>query len=410
MSRRLTLTSPPRQSAEAFLVRVAELLHAYGTPAPRVERRLTHLAERLGEQVHVFSTPTAVELAFEGADGPSVYLRRIHTSEVDLGKLVEFDELLDDVASGRCSMAGAHRRLDALADAPRRYGPWVSSAGWAGASAAAAVLFGGGPPEVVVSAVMGFALAGLAHLWTHNTEGSGLFELVAAVLAGFGSVALASVLGPMSDRVLVLASLIVLFPGLSLTVAMIELATRHLASGTARLGGAFTSLLLLAFGVALGRALAQTLFVVGPEPEPAVLPDWAILATLAGSPLALAVLFQARPREFGWIIVSATLGTLAGRLGVDAFGPQLGSLIGAILVGLLANLYTQLHDRPASVPLMPGLLVLVPGSLGYRSLDLFMSKEAIAGLSTAFDTSMVGIALVGGLLIANVIIPPRRAL
>lgn len=402
---------PPNVVAEQLVVRMGELLHAYGSPAPRVEGRLNAIADRLGLRADVFSTPTAIHIAFASETGQRVYLRRVQPGEINLGKLVEFDEVLEHVEAGRCDLDTARDRVEAIASAPPRYGPTtIIIAGWAGASGAAAALFGGGLPEVLGAAFIGLLLGQLAHAWPGHSETSGLFDLAAALIVGFMSSLLAHHLGGLSDRLLVLAGLIVLFPGLSLTVALVELATRHLASGTARLGGAFTTLLLLAFGVALGRVLARGLFPIHTPIAPEALPPLALLAAIALSPLALGILFQARRRELGWIWVSAVGAALIGRVGTGALGVELGSLLGALCVGLFSNSFARIKGRPASVTLTPGLLVLVPGSLGYRAADLFMAKEAIAGLTTAFDTTVVGTALVGGVLMANVILPPRRAL
>jgi uncharacterized membrane protein YjjB (DUF3815 family) len=58
----------------------------------------------------------------------------------------------------------------------------------------------------------------------------------------------------------------------------------------------------------------------------------------------------------------------------------------------------------------PGILLLVPGSLGFRSLTSFLDDQALLGTEWAFQTGLVAVALVGGLLAANVVLPPRRVL
>src|SRR5690606_39258035 len=151
---------------------------------------------------------------------------------------------------------------------------------------------------------------------------------------------------PLADRVLVLASLIVLFPGLALTIAMVELATGNLASGTARLGGAVTRLLLLAFGVALGRTLAHTMFAL---PTHVDLEDASAIARVVALvifELGLVVLFQTRRRELGWILLGAIVGASVGYMGTQAWGPELGSVLGAGALTLLANAFSRLQDRP----------------------------------------------------------------
>jgi uncharacterized membrane protein YjjB (DUF3815 family) len=91
-------------------------------------------------------------------------------------------------------------------------------------------------------------------------------------------------------------------------------------------------------------------------------------------------------------------------------GNDLAGGAGALAVGLLSNLYARLEDRPAIIPLTPGILMLVPGSLGYRSLTAFLESDATLGTAMAFQTGLVAVSLVGGLLLSNLIIPPRRIL
>ena len=54
--------------------------------------------------------------------------------------------------------------------------------------------------------------------------------------------------------------------------------------------------------------------------------------------------------------------------------------------------------------------MLVPGSIGYRSLASFLADDVLSGVETAFRMALVAISLVGGLLLANVLFTPRRSL
>jgi hypothetical protein len=102
-----------------------------------------------------------------------------------------------------------------------------------------------------------------------------------------------------------IAGLIVLIPGLTLTTAMSELATRHLASGTARLSGTFITFLGIAFGVALGNRIGAAAFGVPPSADPALLPAWASLVALVAAPLSFVVILRAEPSEAAWIVAAA---------------------------------------------------------------------------------------------------------
>ena len=60
------------------------------------------------------------------------------------------------------------------------------------------------------------------------------------------------------------------------------------------------------------------------------------------------------------------------------------------------------------VPLVPGLLILVPGTVGFGSLSKFLESDVVSGVATAFKMALIAVALVTGLLLSNVVFPPRR--
>src|SRR5207253_10658548 len=82
---------------------------------------------------------------------------------------------------------------------------------------------------------------------------------VAAFIASVISNLLSRTYGPYSVFNATLAGLIVLLPGLTLTMAMAELSTRNLLSGVSRLSAALTVLIGMGFGVDMGTRVAIAL-------------------------------------------------------------------------------------------------------------------------------------------------------
>ncbi len=405
--------APGTDEAEALLVRVAGLLHSHGTPAHRLERLLGVMAKHFGIQAQFLSSPTSLIASFGQGAQQRVRMLRIEPGDIDLGKLVEFDELLERVEDGTASIAAANERLDRLATQGARHPPWMSVAACGLASAGAATVFGGGAREVLVSSAIGMLLGVLARFVPRASEAARLFEPLSGFLAAFLALVCARVWLPIDAGMVTLSALIVAVPGLALTVAMIELATRHLVSGSARLSGAVTVFLTIALGVALGRGVGEAWLgaaTTGQSHGVAPLPGAALWLAVLLTPVAFAVLFQARWRELPWILAASWIGYFGARLGQQILGADLGSFLGAACVGVTANVYARLINRPALVPTTPGILMLVPGSIGYRALDLFLAKDAVSGVRTAFEMILVATALVGGLLFANVVLPPRRTL
>jgi uncharacterized membrane protein YjjB (DUF3815 family) len=106
------------------------------------------------------------------------------------------------------------------------------------------------------------------------------------------------------------------------------------------------------------------------------------------------------------VLLAVAIAFLGVRIGGLVFDRELSAFVGAFAVAVAANLYARLRRRPAAVMRTPGLLLLVPGSLGFRGLTTALQQDFSAGSQFAFRMLLVGGALVAGLLVANVLVPP----
>ncbi len=78
------------------------------------------------------------------------------------------------------------------------------------------------------------------------------------------------------------------------------------------------------------------------------------------------------------------------------------------MVGVLANLYDRRGYGPAAVALVPGVLLLVPGSIGYRSLASLLDQNVVVGITAGFTMILTAVAIAGGLLVASLLVPTSR--
>ncbi len=401
---------PPPGPAVAFTLRLAEALHRYGTPAHRLEGLMQRVSERLGLEGRFFCTPTSLFASFGPPEALRTCLIRVEPGDMDLERLTQLDVLADGVIQGRLSPAEGAHRVEAILARPERYGRLLQLLCWALSGGAAARLFGGGLKEMAVAAVSSLAIGSLAVVTRRQPSTARVLEPVAALLASSFAALAASMAGPLSVQVATLAGLIVLLPGLTLTVALNELAMRHLISGTSRLTSAALVFLQLGFGVALGSRLSVLLPPPATAPLPPALPPWTQGVALGVAIIAIGVLFRARPKDWGWIAAAGTFAFAGARLGALLFGPQLGAFAGALLLGMSSNALARLRNRPSVTMVVPGLMLLVPGSVGFRSLASLLERDVVAGVDTAFSMLMVAVALVAGLLSANALVPPRKVL
>ena len=351
--------------------------------------------------------PTALFASFGAGEDQRTFQIRVEPGAMDLRTLADLEDIADAVAAGALAPDAGGLRVDAAMAAPDPYAPWLTTISFAVTSAAAARFFGGGAPEVAAAAGVGLVIGLLSLLAGRLTALGRVFEAVGAFAAALLSCLAARAFAPVSVYITIVAGIIVLVPGFTLTVAMTELATRNLVSGTARLAGAAGTFLAIGFGVALGTRLGVALFGASTLVHPHALPLWTEALALAIAPLALMVLLRAPFRDALWILVAGVLGYGGARIGSTVLGPELGMFVGAFVVAGASNLYSRALDRPSAITIVPALLLLVPGSLGFQSLSRLLDRETVPGVEAAFRMTLVAVSLAMGLLFGQLVVPGR---
>lgn len=411
------MTIPPAASTSrhpdgriSFVLRLGHALHTSGYAAHRLEEALTLASDRLGLVGQFFSMPTSIMASFGPQDDQQTFLIRVEPSESDLGRLAAVDEVTREVLQGRLTPHDGVRRLEAIHSAPALYGKLSTTIAFGIISASVARFLGGGLHEIVASLGIGLVIGLLALAAARLPALAKVFDPVAAFAASVLASAAAAAGMPLSVFLATLSGVIVLIPGLTLTTAMTELSTRHLASGTARLMGALVLLLGIAFGIAFGNKLAALTMGTIPSAAPTALPEWTLWLSILVSPLAFVVLLKADLRDAPWITVSGILAIGGARVGAQLLGPELGAFGGAFVTALGSNWYARITNRPAQVALVPGLLLLVPGSIGLSSFTALLARQTVLGVESAFKMVLVAVALVSGVLIAGIVSPRRKLL
>jgi len=391
-----------------FMLTLSRALHAHGTSTQRIEEALNEVSARLGIIAQFFVTPTSVFAAFGPEVNQRTYLMRVEPGDTDLGRLARLDAVVVEVVAGRQTPAQGATEIGRIEQSPPPYGKLLTTLAFATASGAACRFLGGGIPEIAIAASLGLVTGLVALLTARLPAGDRVFtpltSFIAAGLATAGGV----LIGGYSVSIAMLAGLIVLLPGMMLTTAMSELAANHLSAGTARLSGAFIVFIMMAIGVAFGQRVATE--VLGP-PEvvaPTPLSSGTLWVALIVAALSFAILLKALPRDLPWILASGAIGLLGSQAGSALFGAEFGIFLGALSVGVASNLLARTTNRPAAIALVPGTLLLVPGSVGFRSVTAMLEREVVSGVDTLFSMLLLAVSLVAGLFVANLLSPERR--
>lgn len=406
------MPGPPERpdAREAFVLKLADALHRYGTPAHRLEQTMDLVTERLGLRGQFFALPTSIFAAFGRPESHRTSLIRGETGEVNLERLSQLDELAEEIIRGTCSVDDGSRRIDEIVKRPTRFGAVSTLFGTALATGIAARVFGGGWREVITAIVIGALIGLVGPFFSREESRRRVFDITASMIAASLAAAAAQYFAPFSVLVATLAGLIILIPGMRLTTAMTEIASGHLVSGAARLTGAVMAFMSIAFGTALGNRITESLTPTLPLEAAVPLPEYTLWIALCLYPLSSMILMRARPSDIGLIALATLLAFGGSRVGASSFGPELGAFIGALALGMGANQIARILHRPAALIIAPGLLILVPGSIGYKSVTKMMEQDVLTGIGMGFSVAVIGIAIVTGLLLANAILPSRRSL
>lgn len=402
-----------------FITELARRLHLAGVSAARLEGAVKSTAAAIGVNCEIWATPTGLLLSLGNAATPSApqatRVLRLDPYGPDFTDLVTLDEIADQVIAGQLGVQEATAMLLAMGRPPSmRERAWTVLA-FGLASAAVAGLLRTSWRDIAVAGVIGLVIGAIEVASRTRPHLAAASEAVAAMVATVLVAAFAHFVAPLSTQTVVIAALIVLMPGLSLTTAVAELASQQLVTGTTRFAGAMVALLKLIFGSIAGAQVVAGLGWTARAAPPASLPaSVEVVATIAAA-FAFAILFHTQRRDVVLVMASAILGYVLTRVGGLWFateGPSFagGVFFSSLVMAALANVYGLVARRPGSLVRLPGIMLMVPGSVGFRGLASFMERDYTLGVDTGVAVLGALVALMAGLLFGSVLVPPRRYL
>jgi len=389
-----------------FLRDLGQALHVSGAPAHDLEIAMKEIGQRLGVKVEGFAVLTFLALTVVSGDNARrVELLRLPPYDYNMARLIELEALCRDISSSDCLDNYAERLAVIMRQAP----PW---SGWPFVgmgfllSASVAVLLRGGWAEMLCGGLIGMLFVAGFQLFSRIPRLGPAVPVILCALAAVAAQGLAHILPQQLPFISAVAGIVLLLPGFMLTVAMSELATQNYLAGTGRLAGAFVLLFLMGAGLAIGTQVSLAVLPQLPVPGPiASLPAWVVWAAIAGLGVSLLGVLQA-PLASIHVSVGACLLAWAVYSLVNApLGNVVGAFAAALAVACVGHLYQYLSKRPAALVQIPGLITLVPGSMGFRGVHALIQQDTAAGISLMTDMLLTGAVLAVGLLLADNIMP-----
>src|SRR5690606_28452864 len=235
----------------------------------RLEGALVSVSQTLGLECEPMANPTGMVLTFSDPTRPpgesdTTRVIRVPPGDDDLAKLCEADRIAEDVMAERIGLAEGYAALRALdRPAPRRDQALRALAFGLSAASVAGLLR---LPwlDIGTAGAIGVLVGAIDWAASNRPRLREASEALSAMVAATVAVAVASLVGPLNLNTVIIAALIVLMPGMTLTNALNELTSQHLVSGMARIAGAMSTMLKLTVGTMIALMAAQAL---GIEPH-----------------------------------------------------------------------------------------------------------------------------------------------
>lgn len=392
------------EEAARFIVRVGTALHSYGATAIRLESVLSELSRFFGMSGVFRSSPSEIIVALqeEAEAAQRVVIVPTATPDVQLDKLARIGELLRELATERLTLAEATDHMDEIDRAPPPWHALGMTLGYVAVALGVTPLIGGSWADTWVAAAVSIAVFMMVLVSSRlGAVGAALMPFSTALVAGVLA-ALAKLWLPDLNLVLVvLAAVAVILPGYSISLGVGELVTQHVVSGTANLMRGLVCLVKQVAGGGLGIVFVSSLVIL-PSGGPSVPidPDW-VAGMFPFFVLGLCLTFQMAARDFLPATIVSLLAYFAALGGTALLGAIAGTLVGTIVAVGTVQVWAHRTGRPTTILMIPAIVTLISGAIGFRGLAEIWQGDAALGLRDFTQMFIVALTVLAGLLIGN---------
>ncbi|MDB4270863.1 threonine/serine exporter family protein [bacterium] len=396
-----------------FILKVGVAAHKYGSTSNRLEFFLSSLSSKMGYQGVFKATPVAITFALrENPDTQQrIEIMATASPDIDLDKLARLGDLLNEIETGILSITDAYKRIDDIDKVPPPWGKFASMLGYAFTGLGLAPLLGAGWTDTLVATSLSILVYGLVLLSSRfGAIAMSWMPLTTALVTGIIATLLKYWVPELNLVLVILSAVAIILPGYSISLGAGELVAQHVLSGISNLMNGLITLFKQIAGGVIGIGIASLLVtIVNTEPATPVNQLWLLLLfplLLVGLSLA----FQTSRRDLPWtVFVSglAYLGVMAGSALLDS---NLGNLMGTIVAVVVANLWARKTGRPTSIVLIPAIVMLVSGTIGFRGIASMAQGEVQLGVQQFFQMFIVAMTILVGIVIGYTIVRPEKSL
>ncbi|WP_430815456.1 threonine/serine ThrE exporter family protein [Carboxylicivirga sp. RSCT41] len=390
-----------------FIVQLGKALHTYGVPSYKSQLYLTEIAEKKGIKGSFMDTPTWINYVFYEEDEHTYnHIECVPPGELNLGALSEVVEITNNVISNELPITEAKEKIKELDKTNFGYSRIIELLSFMISAGSFCIILNTNWLSVLVATMLGAIVYGITALSKHSGYIRSTLESLVAFLATIITGLLSMVLPDINISMTILASIIVFIPGLSLTTALEEITSRSLVSGTAKLFDALVSLFKQFFGVVLGLALLPLFIELKPHEVIDNIPAWVDFLAIPLLSLSLMPVFKVRLKDIPLGVVTGFICFYTTML-LDFTGILVSIFIGTIVAVSISKLFAHLTKAPRLVYLIPGIIMLVPGSKAFIGLSTLFLNTQVSNSAMGEQVIYIFMGIIGGLIFSGTFMDKR---
>ncbi|EME87336.1 uncharacterized protein MYCFIDRAFT_201087 [Pseudocercospora fijiensis CIRAD86] len=339
---------------QKYLMKLCRGLMQYGAPTHRLEEYMRMSARVLEIDAQFLYIPGAMIMSFEDQDTHTSEVKLVKVAQgLDLGKLRDVHEVYKEVVHDKVGVEEATRRLKDVMTQKDKFSRLVRipvyglAAVCVGPFAFQARLI-----DLPIAFILGCIL-GILQLYIAPQSDlySNVFEISAAVITSFLARAFGSIRNGelFCFSALAQSSIALILPGYTVLCASLELQSRSIVAGSVRMVYAIIYSLFLGFGITVGTAIYGMIDsnATSKTSCSTPLPDYWFFFFVPGFTMCLIIINQAKWKQAPIMMIIAFAGYIVNYFSSQRFAgnTQVSNTLGALAIGVMANLYSRIGAR-----------------------------------------------------------------
>ncbi|KFY35924.1 hypothetical protein V494_05481 [Pseudogymnoascus sp. VKM F-4513 (FW-928)] len=372
---------------QKYLIRLCRALMAYGAPTHRLEEYMRMTARVLELDGQFLYIPGCMLVSFDDVSTHTTEVKLVRTNQgVNLGKLKDVHEIYKEVVHDVIGVEEATQRLDSIIREKPKHNKWLLVFVYGLASVCVGPFaFEANFIDLPISFILGCVLGFLQLIVAPKSDlYANVFEISAAVITsfiarGFGSI-------PYNGgrlfcfSALAQSSIALILPGYIILCGSLELQSKSIVAGSVRMVYAVIYSLFLGFGITIGTAMYGLMDSNATSATSCARPmnQYVRFAFVPLFTMCLCIINQAKWKQTPVMLLISCSGYVVNFFTSKRFGSnaQLSQTLGALVIGVMGNLYSRLRHGVAAAALLPAIFVQVPSGLA-------ASGSLLAGLTSA---------------------------